>query len=409
MLFAVLTRGQATGAIFRVLARNRGAQATGGRWYSAALRPSGHLIYSIGSTLFAVAFDPRRLEIIGDPVPVLDDIATSAGGAAKYDVSANGTLVYVTGGQAQGQRGVLAWVDREGREEPIGVPPQNYVYPRLSPDGTRIAVDVREAEEDLWVWDLERGRMERRSFAPGTDFGAVWSPDGSTLFYASREDAVRSDIFRLLADGTGGPVRLTDQSKALMVTSMTPEGDRLIAIEGAHSSDATEIVQIEASGRGEPQPLLHGDFRAGGAPDLSRDGRWLAYGLNEAGTMQVFVRPFPALDSGLWQVSTAGGSRPLWSRDGKEIFFRDPDGRLMAAAVESRGSGLVFGPPELVVETAYLSTNLGRSYDVSPDGRRFLVVKAVEPEEGAKGAERRIVLVQNWLDELRRVAPARAH
>ena len=113
----------------------------------------------------------------------------------------------------------------------------------------------REAEEDLWVWDLERGRMERRSFSPGTDFGAVWSPDGSTLFYASRVDAVRSDIFRLLADGTGGPVRLTDQSNALMVTSMTPEGDRLIALEGAHSSDATAIVQIEASGRGEPQPL----------------------------------------------------------------------------------------------------------------------------------------------------------
>ena len=140
---------------------------------------------------------------------------------------------------------------------------------------------------------------------------------------------------------------------------------------------------------------------------MSPDGRWLAYESNESGASEIFVRPFPALDSGRWPVSTGGGTRPLWSRDGKEIFYLDASGFLTAVAVERREDALSIGRPEVVIRKAYFNPLGGRTYDVSPDGRRFLMIKEVAPEQD--DADGRIVLVQNWFDELRRVAPARGH
>ncbi len=263
---------------------------------------SGHLIYGVGSTLYAVPFDARRLEIVGERVAVLEEVATSALGATKYAVSASGALAYITGGLS---RNTLVWVDRDGREESIAAPPRTYVYPRLSPDGTQVAVYVMEGEADLWVWSLERGTMTRLTSAPGIDSSAVWSPDGASLFYMS-VGMDRSDIFRRRVDGTGEPVRLTDQPKVLVPTSVTTAGDRLLAVEGTTLNDASDLVLIDTAGGAEPERLLHGDFRSG-YPDLSRDGRLLAYGSAESGATEVYVRPFPALDSNRWLVSTSGG------------------------------------------------------------------------------------------------------
>jgi serine/threonine-protein kinase len=169
---------------------------------------------------------------------------------------------------------------------------------------------------------------------------------------------------------------------------------------------ADDILWVDTAGKVEPRTLLDAEASFSNAA-VSPDGRWLAYESTELGDAEIFVRPFPALDSGYWQVSTGGGTRPLWSRDGRELFYLDASDLLTAVTVERREDALSIGRPEVVIGKAYANVKNGRTYDVSPDGRRFLMIKEVTPEQD--DAVGRIVLVQNWFDELRRLAPARGH
>ena len=285
---------------------------------------SGHLMYAVGTTLYAVAFDPGGLEVTGDPVPVIEGVSPSTGGGSLYAVSAGGALVYVSGVAAQAQH-ALVWVDREGREEPIGAPPRYYHYPRLSPDGTRIALLVAEGEQDIWIWDLGRETLTRLTFSPRIDTSPVWSPDGRTVFFASQQEGADWDLAGRLADGTGEPMRLTRQRSALLPTSVTPDGAGLVVNSGAVGFSAEDILWVDTAGKAEPRTLLDAESSFLNA-EVSPDGRWLAYESNESGTSEIFVRPFPALDSGRWPVSTGGGTQPLWSRDGREIFYLDASG-----------------------------------------------------------------------------------
>jgi serine/threonine-protein kinase len=316
-------------------------------------------------------------------------------------VSRGGALAYVDG---RGERPstTLVWVDRAGREESVGAPPRNYIYPRLSPDGTRIALDVRDADEDIWIWDVERTVATRLTSSPRGDYGPVWSPDGRMIFYSSVQEDGGSDLFRVRADGAGEAVRLTEQGRFLMPEAVTADGSRLIADSSLNRVPPFQIVEVDAKALGEPRTLLADRFNTNN-PELSPDGRWLAYMAGDIGREEVFVRPFPAVESGLWQVSGGGGSRPAWSRDGGEIFYLDPAMRLMGARAETHGDALILGQPEVVIEAAYPALNAGRTYDVSPDGRRFLMIKGSGP--ATADASGRIVLVQGWLDELRRLAP----
>jgi serine/threonine-protein kinase len=359
---------------------------------------SGHLIYAVGTTLYAVAFDPRGLKVDGDPMPVVEGVSASLmGGPRHYAVSAGGALVYVSGGADS--RHALVWVDREGREEPIGAPPRLYVYARLSPDGSRIALDVREGTEDIWIWNLERETLTRLTSSPRADIAPVWSPDGRTVFFASLQENGDYELAGRVADGAGEPMRLTRQRNLLVPMSVAPDGAGLVV------SSADDLLWIDTAGGVEPRALFHAGLNLFTNAEVSPDGRWLAYESNESGTSEVFVRPFPALDSGRWPVSTGGGTRPLWSHDGREMFYLDASGFLTAVAVERVENGLNIGRPEVVIRKAYVNARPSRTYDVSPDGRRFLMIKEVTPEQDA--ADGKIVLVQNWLEELRRLAPPR--
>ena len=362
---------------------------------------SGHLLYAVGSTLRAAAFDPERLELHGEPVPVQENVARTQLGAAKYAVSASGALAYVHGGEATDN--VLVWVDREGREEPLSAPPRPYVYQRLSPDGTRIALDVRDEKQDVWIWDLEREASTRLTVSPGPDpirCGAATGGPSSTPRASERRlggrrpqrrrqrrsgQDLRTAGVPVASDGHGGWRRAAGAPGRLQLRR------------------PFDVVLLDIAARAEPEVLLDADWSFNNA-ELSPDGRFLAYTSDESGTNEVFVRPFPALESGRWKVSSAGGSRPLWSRDGSEIFFLDGRSHLTAAPVTTRDGALVIGRPEVLFETAYPSPFGGRHYDVSLDGRRFLMIKAAPAEGELSG---RIVYVQNWLDELRRLAPAR--
>ncbi len=366
---------------------------------------SGHLVYAVGSTLRAAAFDPERLELRGEPVLVLENVArTPFVGGANYAVSPSGALACVKGGGLGDN--VLVWVDRAGREEPIGAPPRPYVWPRLSPDGTRIALDVRDEKQDVWIWDLERDASTRLTVSPGPDSFPVWSLDGRTIFYSSGLPSGGWEVVGRSADGSGDPVRLYEQPAYVAPTTVTADGAGLLALRGTSSAAANpfDVVLLDIAARAEPQVLLDADWSFNSA-ELAPDGRFLAYTSNESGTNEVFIGPFPALESSRRQVSSGGGTRPLWSRDGSEIFFLDGRGYLAAARVTTRDGALVIGRPEVLFETAYVVPPVvGRSYDVSLDGTRFLMIKARQAEDGAAN---RIVYVQNWFDELRRLAPAR--
>jgi serine/threonine-protein kinase len=259
-------------------------------------------------------------------------------------------------------------------------------------------------EPDIWIWDLRRETLTRLTSTPGINVGAVWSADGRTVFFASRLAEGGWEVAGRSADGAGETTVLARQLGPWVPSSVTPDGAGLVASTGTDLV-TPDIGWLDIAGKAEPRILLDAEFRLLNG-ELSPDGRWLAYESYESGQPQIFVRPFPGLDSDRWPVSATGGTRPVWSRDGKEIFYLDGRNFLTAVAIGHRGDTLSISRPEVVIDRAYfVSASQLRPYDVSPDGRRFLMLKAAATDTDL--AAGRLVLVQNWFDELRRVAPPR--
>ena len=365
--------------------------------------PSGHLVYGAAGTLRAVAFDRERLAVVGNPVPVVEQVVTTPVGAVDAVVAADGTLAYVLGGTASVAR-TLVWVDRQGREEPINVPPRAYVYAQLSPDGTKGALDIRDQEQDIWIWDLARATLQRLSFDADLNRGPFWSPDGRRVTF-SRPLGNAEEVYWQSADGSGTAEPLTTDSKRTMAPSgFSPDGMMLLYQPTAQPTDIW-IIPVN----GPPTagaPLLNSAANEANAT-VSPDGRWLAYQADESGQFEIYVRPFPQVANGRWQISTGGGTRPRWSPNGRELFYyvaAGPQGSLMAVSVES-GSGFTAGSPRMLFRGPYPAPNTGRAlYDVSPDGQRFLMIKNPTAAEGGP-TSRQIVLVQNWTGELNRLVP----
>ena len=354
---------------------------------------SGHLMYSVGDALHAVAFNLERLDIEGTPVPVLAQVVTTT--APYVDVSHEGTLVYMPGEITPPARS-LVWVNRNGGEEAIKAPARAYEQPRLSPDGKHVAVVLRQEENDIWVWDLAgRTALRRLTFSPALDFAPVWTPDSRRLLFASMRDGT-SNVFAQSADGTGSIERLTDGDRAFPST-ISRDGKIVVLTVNA----ATPDLMTLALGRdGHLQPLIRtGAVEGNGA--LSPDDRWLAYDSWETGSVHVHVRPFPDVNAARWQVSTAGGGFPLWARGGEELFYVDPHGALMSVRV-NRGPIWEASPPRQVLAPRYfLPMGGSRNYDVSPDGSRFLLIKTAE---GAPASPTQsLVVVQHWFEEVKRL------
>ena len=380
------------------------------RGAAAQYVPTGHLVYALDGTLVGVPFDVATVAVSGAPVPLVEDVA-QLNVTAHFAISDQGSLVYVprdaVGGAASAQR-TLAWVDRQGREVLIKAPGRAYFHPRLSPDGTRVALDVRDQEADIWIWDLARERLTRVTFGAAVDQYGVWTPDGKTVIFASSESpaamAPRS-IFARPSDGTGTVQQLTHGTVAQFPSTVTPDGSALIYREHASTTDGTmaDLLIVPLRGERRPRPLVRTPFAEVNA-EVSPDGRWLAYQSNESGRDEIFVRPFPNVDAGKWLVSTSGGTQPLWSRDGRELFFESAGG-LMRVALRAGAAFAVDTPTRLIDGPPSYGTR-GRMYDVSPDGKRFLMIKAVAGEDGAPPPAR-LVLVQNWFEDLKRLVPGK--
>jgi serine/threonine-protein kinase len=362
--------------------------------------PTGHIVYGVAGTLRALAFDLDRLEVRSDPVPVLQRVVTNATGAASYSVAQDGSLVYFAG-EVQDVANTLVWVNRQGREEPIDAPPRTYNYPRISPDGTKVALDIRDQDNDIWIWDVTRETLTRLTFDLGSDRFPVWTPDGRRIAFTSMR-AGASNLFWQAADGTGPVERLTESANEQNPTSFSPAGTRLVFYE-VTSSSARDIVVLPLEGERRASPLVQTTFNERDA-EVSPDGRWVAYGSNESGQSEVYVRPFPDVDGGHWQVSTGGGTRPLWARSGRELFYLVEPGRMMSVSIPP-GPTFAAGKPQVMFEGRYY-TGGGRSYDVSPDGRRFLMIKEARPT-GEVPPPAQLIVVQNWTEELKRLVPTK--
>jgi eukaryotic-like serine/threonine-protein kinase len=429
VLFTITAAGQADNPDVAVLDLNTGQRKTLIRGGSQAefVDPSGgagragYLIYATAGTLRAVRFDSARLEVLGEPVTVVEQVMIKPTGAANYAVSRRGTLFYVTGGvSVQMSPRSLVWVDRNGREEPINAPLRPYGYARLSPDGTRVVLGIVDRESnDIWIWDLERETLRRLTFAPASDSLAFWTPDSRRIVFTSDRDGV-SNLYSQAADGTGAADRLTTSVNQQFSSSISPDGTLVVGFERLAIGASTLMAPGAAwrvrlypmaglASRPEPGPLPSTapslpaqTLFDGGWAEFSPNGRYLAYDSaeGEPGQSEIYVRPFPQVDSGRWQISTKGGTRPAWARSGRELFYLDASNTLTAVPVQTSGSTFSAGKAVKVFDATYSTPYPPRSYDVSADGKRFLMLKdstAGDPDAPTLS----MVLVEHWFEELK--------
>ena len=366
--------------------------------------PTGHLVFLRGGDLWAVPFDLHRLAISGDPVVVEQGIRVEVGGAVQFALADEGTLAYIPAGNNEVPR-KLVWVDRGGKEEPLPAPERTYQHPRISPDGTRVAVDALDQERDIWIWNGQT--LTRLTFGPEIETSPVWWPDGRSLIFSSGT-AELSNIFRQAADGTGTMERLTEGQSGRLPMSVVPDGTEILFREVVPGTGVDlgrlRVTPTSSQKLNTPTPLVRTTFAERNA-EVSPGGQWLAYESNESGRLEIYVRPFPDVNGGRWQVSPGGGRMPLWSRDGRELFYVSPDGAMMVSRVEA-GRTWVAATPVQLFRGDYLFTTgpNTRTFDIAPDGKRFLMVKDVEMPNAPQAS---IVVVEHWFDELKRLAPAK--
>jgi len=359
--------------------------------------PTGHLIYEQGATgtLMAAPFDSAGLEVTGDSVPVVQGVRQTLNGYVDYALSDEGTLAYVPDAAGASPRYSLVWVDRDGTETMVSEDKRDFGSPRISPDGKQVALAIAEPDtQDLWIYDLESESLRRLTFGGGSV--ETWSPDGKWIIFQGREEGLRT-IARQLADGSGPIEHLTvPVSRAQQPHSLTPDGGTLAFEDGDN-----DIWMLPMEGDKEPHPFVTSP-NTECCSKFSPDGRWLAYVSNELGLNHVYVRPYPGSDT-KWLVSgEEGGAGPVWSPDGSELFYRSGN-RMMVASVQTEPT-FNAGRPEVLFEGSYVRSRIDRAYqyyDISPDGRRFLMIKEADEE----GSTAQINVVLNWFEELKRLVP----
>jgi serine/threonine-protein kinase len=377
-----------------------------GGGYSGRYLPSGHLIYIHQGTLFGVPFDLKSLATRGTPIPIQEEIAGSGQtGAGQLDFSRTGTLVYLSGKTGIGANSVV-WMDDTGKQTPVVMPAGFVITPRLSPDGTKLALAMNG---DISVYDLQRNAMTRITFTSSGNAFPVWAPDGKHIAYRSLGDG----IWWTRADGSAQPQRILETTDQTESGSFSPDG-RQLAFSQVRSTNNSGIwiLPLDISDPDHPKPGKPELFlQTAGVvihPAFSPDGRWLAYASNEAGPYQVYVRPYPAgaTGGGQWQISTAGGAIPVWSRSGKELFYRPTNGsRIMVVDYTAKGETFSPGTPRVWSGTPTLVTGLFPSFDVAPDGKRIVTFPVAETARGGEKASLHVTFLVNFFDQLRRKLP----
>ena len=358
--------------------------------------PSGHLIYVKRGTLFAVPFDLDRLEVRGTPTPVLDQVGYSAGnGSAQLDFSQTGTLIYRSGG-AGGGLVTVQWLDAAGKTQPLLAKPDSYSSLSLSPDGNRLAIST----SDIWVYEWQRDTMTRLTFGPSASVYPRWSSDGRYILFQAP-----GGMYWTRSDGSGKPQPLTQSKNPQYPWSFTADGKRLAFMDQSPETGNdlwTVPLETDAAGlrAGKPKPYLQTPFNELEC-SFSPDGRWMAYASDEAGeSFQVYVRAFPD-KGGKWQISNSGGVNPVWSRNGRELFFRTEDNQIMVTSYTVKGDLFVADKPRVWSEKKTANLGVLTNFDLAPDGKRVAALMPAETAED-QNARSHVVFLENFFDEVRR-------
>jgi serine/threonine-protein kinase len=365
---------------------------------------TGHLVYvTSDGTLLAAPFDQGALELTGPPVALAQGVGIGPFGSVDIDLSADGTLAYVTGGTTSGLARAV-WVTRDGTVTPVDPgwefdPGQPEVALELSSDATRLAVKINtDAGEDIWIKEMDRGPLSRLTFNEGSDRRPRWSRDGKRVMYTS-DRGKGYELWAQPADGTGEPELVLDLDEEILEVQETPDGqDFILRLGGTLAGTGVRDLVSIRKGETTTKPVAAEPYDEKGVA-LSPSGKWVAYESTETGQNEVYVRPFPNVNGGKWQVSTGGGINPRWSRDEREIYYVNASREMTAAKILTT-EGLRVGDRtplfELTANNLYASANYA-GYDVGPDGRFLMVQLASE----AEGVRHDLIVVENFFRELR--------
>ena len=375
---------------------------------------TGHLVFaSLEGQILAANFDAEAMELTSPPTPLVEGVMIKPNSYPLFTVSESGDLLYVTGTGNVGSERSLVWVDRDGREEPIAAPPNDYSYPRISPDGRRVALDTRGEDGGIWIWNFDGATLMRLILGDGRYQYPVWTPNGERIAYGSPPSR---DIYWKAWNNPGVPDMLAEVSGSEGRGGLSPyfftlDGAALVFRDQETPETNDDLIMISIGGDSILW-RLNGDFIERNA-ELSPDGRWMAYQSDESDAFEIYVRPFPQVEDDQVLVSNNGGRFPLWSRDGSELFYLQPGSpyELIAVSLDTDETdrSFAFSDREVVIEWPYVVLlGEGRSYDVSDDGQRFLAI-TTGATAGEGETTGQAILVQNWFEELKeRVPPSRA-
>jgi serine/threonine-protein kinase len=358
---------------------------------------SGHVVFTRAGVLMAAPFDLSSLTVTGVPSAAVQQVSMAVTtGQSQFAVSASGTLVYANLTDEGAQN--LVWVDRQGVIQPINAPPQNYEHPRLSPDGQRIAMDIRGygggATTDIWVYQFARGTLSRLTFGGTESEAPVWTPDGARVTYAvTLQSQPPRAVAWKRADNSDSEEQIGHGDAHLHPLQWNPGGDVLLLNESASTgSDIWAFSMKDKSLR----PITKTPYKEVSA-GFSPDGRWLTYASDETGRFEIYAQAFPG-PGGRSQISANGGVEPVWARNGRELFYREGD-KMMSVPIPS-GSRVPEGTPKVLFQGRFMaSTSVDRWYDVTADGQRFLMLK---PQDSARSVAT-LTVVQGWDTELKRL------
>jgi serine/threonine protein kinase len=394
--------------------------------------PTGHIVYALtnnnsgntfaGSNLFAVPFDLDKREVTGISVSVLER-------ALSASFSDSGTVVYLppsaplpaaaaesTSTTAFG--GTPVWVDSQGKEEALGAESVTYDVPKISPDGTRVALTVGAiGNEDIWIWDIPHKTQTKLTFDKAANSSSIWTPDGKRIFFYSRQGGGLGGVYCKSADGVGEAELLASKpSRMISPRSLSPDGKILAVLEISLEPLGWDIGMLSMEGKREMKELLREKYWEM-EPQISPDGRYVVYQSDESGKGEIYVRSFPDVNKGKWQVSSGGGNSPLWSPDGREVFYRSGDA-TMSVEVATEPT-FKRGNPKILFRGTYLSNSNQKQtvtpWDIHPNGKKFLMIKPAASTGAAPmgaaptaaGPQPKLTIVLNWFEELKQRAPAK--
>ena len=368
--------------------------------YNALYSPSGHILYGNSGQLMGVPFDLKSLRITGPPVPVIDNVKTDwESGGMSYALSGEGTLIFVP--RKEDYLRWISFVNLSGIESAFSDMKKYFMFTRYAPNARYVAFIIHDIASNIWIYDTDGGALNPLTFYKDNGISYfAWSPDSRRIAYAAQAEDSTQSIFIKSIDGSGNTKKIyTSPTDGFMsVTDWSADGNFLTIFQFNNGNTDCLIYSFQDS---SVKPLLNSPANEGGA-QFSPNGKWILFQSNQSGMTEVYVRPYPDIRNGVWKISEGGGYDPLWSPDGRKIYYRRQN-EMYAVDVTTQGH-FSKGTSKKIFEGAYFDfSGQGRRFDIHPDGERFIMIQ----QPGGTNNEHRIFVIQNFFEELQRLAPAK--